>query len=176
MAIHSPITLDLRGRRIAFGDGPPASSDTSRRWEVGDRIVNSAETPGEPPAWRCVTAGSPGTWEPIVGGHSFRTLAADGPALVSDDVILASTGGATVAVTLPLAAATAAGKELKVIRSGANNATVVRAGADTIGAAGVTLTFAADNDSATLISDGVSKWLVSSLGDLGVTGASVTLA
>ncbi len=37
-------------------------------WEQGDVVVNSAPTVGQPQAWACTTAGTPGTWTALGAG------------------------------------------------------------------------------------------------------------
>jgi len=43
---------------IVYGTAIP----TTLRWEVGDRVINSTPTVGQPKAWVCTVAGTPGTW------------------------------------------------------------------------------------------------------------------
>ncbi len=48
-------------RQVTTGTGEP----TSGAWGVGDFVINSAPVAGAPIGWRCITAGSPGTWQPL---------------------------------------------------------------------------------------------------------------
>jgi hypothetical protein len=43
---------------IVYGTAAPSTL----RWELGDRVINSAPTVGQPKSWVCSTAGTPGTW------------------------------------------------------------------------------------------------------------------
>lgn len=43
---------------IVYGSAAPSTL----RWELGDRVINSAPTAGQPKAWVCTVAGTPGTW------------------------------------------------------------------------------------------------------------------
>lgn len=43
---------------IVYGSAAPITL----RWELGDRVINSAPTVGQPKSWVCSTAGVPGTW------------------------------------------------------------------------------------------------------------------
>lgn len=38
------------------------AAPTTGWWRVGDRVINSVPTVGQPKAWKCTVAGSPGTW------------------------------------------------------------------------------------------------------------------
>lgn len=38
------------------------AAPTTLRWEVGDRVINSVPTVGQPKSWVCTVAGTPGTW------------------------------------------------------------------------------------------------------------------
>jgi hypothetical protein len=46
------------GVRSGYGNSPPGATYSS----VGDRIVNTPPVVGQPKAWVCTVAGSPGTW------------------------------------------------------------------------------------------------------------------
>jgi len=70
---YTPVRFDrVTGVEVdAFGAmthrasaAPAAGGDPAfnRAWQVGDRVVNSAPTVGQPKAWVCTVAGSPGTW------------------------------------------------------------------------------------------------------------------
>jgi hypothetical protein len=51
--------LDIETQNsIVYGSAIP----TSLQWQVGDRVVNSTPTVGQPKAWVCTVAGTPGTW------------------------------------------------------------------------------------------------------------------
>lgn len=41
---------------------PGTAAPTLGTWSVGDRIINSAPAVGQPKAWVCTVAGTPGTW------------------------------------------------------------------------------------------------------------------
>ncbi|UOF77229.1 pectate lyase superfamily protein [Caudoviricetes sp.] len=43
---------------VVYGSAAP----TTLRWELGDRVINSAPTVGQPKSWVCTVAGTPGTW------------------------------------------------------------------------------------------------------------------
>lgn len=44
---------------VAYGTSAPALSGLH---DVGERVINTAATVGQPKAWQCTTAGNPGTW------------------------------------------------------------------------------------------------------------------
>ena len=46
------------GEVISYGTAAP----TANTWAVGDRVVNSSPSVGNPKAWVCTVAGTPGTW------------------------------------------------------------------------------------------------------------------
>lgn len=49
---------DPLGKRVVSGPAAPASG----AWLLGERVVNDVPTVGQPKAWVCTVAGSPGTW------------------------------------------------------------------------------------------------------------------
>lgn len=51
-----------------------APTSASERWEVGDRVTNSAPTAGGPRGWICITAGNPGVW--VADGPSANSVTA----------------------------------------------------------------------------------------------------
>lgn len=48
----------LDPKRVVYSTAAP----TTRTWVVGDRTINSVPTVGQPKAWVCTVAGTPGTW------------------------------------------------------------------------------------------------------------------
>ncbi len=48
----------LAPKRTVYQTAAPAT----RTWVVGDRCINSTPTVGQPKAWTCTVAGTPGTW------------------------------------------------------------------------------------------------------------------
>lgn len=82
----------LQSTKGVFFDTSAPSSGT---WVVGDRVFNSVPSVGQPSAWVCTVAGSPGTW---VGEGSFwsRSGPTLSPAtatdLVSVDSLVLTTG------------------------------------------------------------------------------------
>ncbi len=55
------VAVEALSRRLLFGSAAP----TLGTWQAGDAIVNNAPTAGSVAIWRCVTAGTPGTWEAL---------------------------------------------------------------------------------------------------------------
>lgn len=49
---------DSLGKRVVTGPAAP----TTGAWLQGERVVNDVPTVGQPKAWVCTVAGSPGTW------------------------------------------------------------------------------------------------------------------
>jgi hypothetical protein len=47
-----------RALQVPTGTAPP----TTGTYHVGDRVVNSVPTVGQPKAWVCTADGTPGTW------------------------------------------------------------------------------------------------------------------
>ena len=80
-----------------------------------------------------------------------------------DDVILANAAGASFTITLPSAAANP-GKQYKLQKIDSDFTKVVtlaRAGSDTIGnASGTSTTLNTQDEAITIVSDGVSKWVI----------------
>jgi hypothetical protein len=73
-------------------------------------------------------------------------------------MVLATTSGGTVTITLPAATSPAANTPFCFWKQSAANSLVIqRAGADTVGA-GTSITLTALNERAELVSDGVSAW------------------
>lgn len=50
--------FSARGLALAYGTAAPVAGT----WGVGDRMVNSVPVVGQPKAWACTVAGTPGTW------------------------------------------------------------------------------------------------------------------
>jgi hypothetical protein len=46
------------GRKMAWGTVAPVAGT----WKVGDRVLNSIPSVGQPKSWVCTVAGTPGTW------------------------------------------------------------------------------------------------------------------
>jgi hypothetical protein len=61
--LDSPLigSVGLSGNMIAYGAAAPTDVDQS--YAVGDTVLNGAAAAGGVAGWRCVAAGSPGTWE-----------------------------------------------------------------------------------------------------------------
>lgn len=53
-----PYARDPLGHKVAKGTAAPLAGT----WARGDRVVNALPTVGQPKAWVCTTAGTPGTW------------------------------------------------------------------------------------------------------------------
>jgi len=51
-----------------------ATAPTTGNWAVGDFVINNAPTEGEPFAWRCTAAGTPGTWQPLRDRNAQQTI------------------------------------------------------------------------------------------------------
>lgn len=66
-AFDSYVMVLENGTKVYFGSAfPTLSTDAPPEgFSVGDFILNISVSLGEPWAWRCITAGSPGTWEPL---------------------------------------------------------------------------------------------------------------
>ena len=46
-----------------FGDAAfCTAAPTVGQWNRGDRVINNTPTVGQPKAWACTVAGTPGTW------------------------------------------------------------------------------------------------------------------
>lgn len=60
------------GNLVNYGTDAP----TTGTWSIGDRVYNTAPSTNESIGWVCVSAGTPGTWEPFggVSGQSKRTV------------------------------------------------------------------------------------------------------
>jgi hypothetical protein len=56
-------------KRFSFSNAAPSSGP----WEVGDFVMNSSPVTGAPIGWRCIRAGSPGTWEALTVSSSRST-------------------------------------------------------------------------------------------------------
>jgi len=56
--VYSGLVEVKTENNIVYGTAAPVSL----RWELGDRVINSAPTVGQPKAWVCTVAGTPGTW------------------------------------------------------------------------------------------------------------------
>jgi len=61
MSIIPYIGRHAESNNEAYGTSAP----TAGKWRVGDICWNISPGSGDPVGWICVTAGSPGTWEPI---------------------------------------------------------------------------------------------------------------
>lgn len=48
-----------------------SAAPTTGTWLVGDEVFNGAPTLGGTLYWRCITAGTPGTWEAVGGSSSY---------------------------------------------------------------------------------------------------------
>jgi hypothetical protein len=48
---------------------------TTGEWAAGDLVLNNAPLIGEPWGWRCILAGTPGTWQPLRDLGSQETIA-----------------------------------------------------------------------------------------------------
>lgn len=55
--------IGLNGRMVAFGTAAPTDADQT--YEAGDLVLNVNPIAGGIQGWRCVSSGSPGTWEVI---------------------------------------------------------------------------------------------------------------
>jgi hypothetical protein len=95
--------------------------------------------------------------------YRYRELAATGPALITDEILVVAGNAAAVTVTLPLAAAVPAGQRL-CVKDGSGTAvskpvTLARAGADLIDGQ-TSAIVAIAYGSLDLVSDGVSAWRI----------------
>lgn len=69
MAIEAYRTqLPVLEREIAFGDGPP----TTGTYKAGALVICTDTATNNPVLWKCITAGTPGTWESV--GESLRQV------------------------------------------------------------------------------------------------------
>ncbi len=96
------------------------------------------------------------------GKTNLQVLSSNGAILATSANVLLSTGSGTVDGALPSAATAGVGREIFISRAGANNGTVTRDGTDTIGAAGTSLTLAADGDGVTLVVVTTTRWAIKS--------------
>lgn len=58
VAHTAPYVRDSEGLRIVRASAPPAAGT----WKVGERVVTARPAVGQPKAWVCTAAGTPGTW------------------------------------------------------------------------------------------------------------------
>lgn len=56
--VYSGLVEVKTENNIVYGSAAPSTL----RWELGDRVLNSAPTVGQPKSWVCTVAGTPGTW------------------------------------------------------------------------------------------------------------------
>ena len=56
--VYSGLVEVKTENNIVYGTAAPSTL----RWELGDRVINSAPTVGNPKGWYCTVAGTPGTW------------------------------------------------------------------------------------------------------------------
>lgn len=75
------------GRRINVNNNYRTAVPTTATWAVGDVVYNSAPAYGKPLSWRCIAAGSPGTWviNQIAGNTSLHVTAAEKAAMSPAD-------------------------------------------------------------------------------------------
>ena len=93
------------------------------------------------------------------GSGVVSTLVVTGDIPSGANAIVLDTTAGAVDGTLP-PAADSVGREIFVTRVGANAAQVLRAGADTIGAAATSVSLAADGDGVTLVAISSSRWAI----------------
>jgi hypothetical protein len=55
-------TMEIGGSTVNFASAAP----TTGAWKLGDATFNNAPSAGGIPGWVCTSAGSPGTWTPMV--------------------------------------------------------------------------------------------------------------
>jgi hypothetical protein len=135
-------------------------------FNVGDVILNTAPATGiGPNFWQCTVAGSPGTWSPFPTASSVVTITGSGTVLTAaNSTVIANTAGGVVSAALPSAVGLA-GKEIKLIRNGASNATFTGS-VD----AGTTSVVLATNYAAVIIeSDGTQWYSVGPKGTVTIT-------
>jgi len=58
IATTATYSRDSLGRKVVRATAAP----TSGTWALGDRVIRDVPTVGQPKAWVCTAAGSPGTW------------------------------------------------------------------------------------------------------------------
>jgi hypothetical protein len=68
--MNYPFGFGLGGKKVRPGTAAP----TTGAWLVGDLVINTAVSAGAPWAWRCISAGTPGTWEQL-GGINTQSVA-----------------------------------------------------------------------------------------------------
>lgn len=124
------IKLTSVGASQIWGTAPP----TTGTWQAGD--ICWSTSPDNPPGWRCVTAGSPGTWAPLPNGTQIttgvgasitaaKTLAVTDPSMQPCD---ATSGAFTV--TLPSTTTPGLIYVIKKIDSTGNTVTVAATSID----------------------------------------------
>ena len=57
-ATNMEYAVSLYPNKVFYHAAAPADGT----WIVGDRVINSVPASGQPKAWVCTVAGSPGTW------------------------------------------------------------------------------------------------------------------
>lgn len=60
-SVPKPFTYEF-GRIVTNGNAIP----TTGTWFQGDKVLNTAPTAGGASYWQCTTAGTPGTWKPVL--------------------------------------------------------------------------------------------------------------
>lgn len=57
--------MALQANQIANGTQTPVSAGDTNYWQKGDIVLNTSPAPGQVIGWECITAGYPGTWQPM---------------------------------------------------------------------------------------------------------------
>jgi hypothetical protein len=138
-------------------NGTAAPTDVTQFYQLGDMVINVAPVSGQPFGWKCVVAGYPGTWLPIVleSQQSLTYTATTGTLANGYRVILLNAASGPT-LSLPNAASHAATWELTIKNIANNSATITAVAANNyIDAAAITL---AQNAVVTLISNGGTTW------------------
>ncbi|MGA9651898.1 hypothetical protein [Pedobacter sp.] len=75
------------GKRINMQRSRSSTVPSSGSWGVGDIVTNSVPVKGKPTGWKCITAGTPGTWEimSIYGNTLLRVTATERAALTPSE-------------------------------------------------------------------------------------------
>jgi len=95
--------IERFAQRMARTSGTAAP--TSGTWGVGDLRWNNSLGAGQPVAWVCIAAGTPGTWAPIsiAQANATTVVSAAGTVSPADNVVTITTGAFNVTLAAPTA-------------------------------------------------------------------------
>jgi len=133
------VGINPHGTHVYWADAyPTVAGDLGAAAVLGDFVINTSPSAGEPIGWVCTTAGDPGTWTAFGGSGSSVTAAVtafagggqtSATALTSQVNRVSTVATQGDSVKLP---ASAVGLAITVINRGANPVQVFGAGTDTI--------------------------------------------